>query len=195
MSTAAFVEGNLEEALSERPRPGGKSKLDAKGEALLIATTCSPAPLGRRDAVAIAVLEQSAQRQHNDLQFGHRHTQAQLDARVVKQAALQREIVVLDKLLAQHQPVVDVQMRQAAGLLIEPKIILERRKLAARVRQRWLEVELVQQPLEALALGTLDQQIKIGRAAQSLREAVGAFPVAVADALRVEFIEQRGQNP
>jgi transposase len=42
-----FVEGNLEQALSERPRPGGKSKLDAKGEALLIATTCSPAPQGR----------------------------------------------------------------------------------------------------------------------------------------------------
>ena len=42
-----FVEGNLEQALSERPRPGSKSKLDAKGEALLIATTCSPAPHGR----------------------------------------------------------------------------------------------------------------------------------------------------
>lgn len=42
-----FVEGNLEQALSERPRPGGKSKLEAKGEALLIATTCSPAPQGR----------------------------------------------------------------------------------------------------------------------------------------------------
>jgi transposase len=41
-----FVEGNLEYALSERPRPGAKRKLDAKGEARLIATTCSAPPEG-----------------------------------------------------------------------------------------------------------------------------------------------------
>jgi transposase len=41
-----FVLGNLEYALTERPRPGGKRKLDAKGEARLIATTCSTPPEG-----------------------------------------------------------------------------------------------------------------------------------------------------
>ena len=30
-----FVEGNLERALHERPRPGGQKKLDEKGEAVL----------------------------------------------------------------------------------------------------------------------------------------------------------------
>jgi transposase len=43
-----FVEGNLEHALTEQPRPGAKRKLTGKQEALLIATACSTAPVGRR---------------------------------------------------------------------------------------------------------------------------------------------------
>lgn len=39
-----FVEGNLDRALSELPRPGGKRKLDGKQEALLVATACSSPP-------------------------------------------------------------------------------------------------------------------------------------------------------
>jgi transposase len=39
-----FVEGNLEGALSERPRPGGTPKLDGKGEATLVAWACSTPP-------------------------------------------------------------------------------------------------------------------------------------------------------
>ena len=42
-----FVEGNLDLALAERPRPGGKRSLDAKQEAFLIATTCSAPPAGQ----------------------------------------------------------------------------------------------------------------------------------------------------
>ena len=42
-----FVEGNLELALSEEPRAGGKRKLGSKEEALLVATTCSSPPEGR----------------------------------------------------------------------------------------------------------------------------------------------------
>ncbi len=36
-----FVTGNLDRALHEDPRPGGKRKLDAKQEAYVIATACS----------------------------------------------------------------------------------------------------------------------------------------------------------
>jgi transposase len=43
-----FVEGNLEAALSERPRPGGKRKLDPKQEARLIAVACSTPPEGQK---------------------------------------------------------------------------------------------------------------------------------------------------
>ncbi len=43
-----FVEGNLEHALAEQPRPGAKRKLTGRQEALLIATACSTAPVGRR---------------------------------------------------------------------------------------------------------------------------------------------------
>src|SRR5215470_7739307 len=43
-----FVEGNLEFALAERPRPGAKRKLEPKGEAFLIATTCSAPPEGQK---------------------------------------------------------------------------------------------------------------------------------------------------
>jgi transposase len=43
-----FVEGNLELALAERPRPGGKRKLAAKQEAHLVAITCSSPPEGRK---------------------------------------------------------------------------------------------------------------------------------------------------
>jgi transposase len=39
-----FVEGGMEAALSERPRPGGTSKLDGKGEATLVAWACSMPP-------------------------------------------------------------------------------------------------------------------------------------------------------
>jgi transposase len=42
-----FVEGNLEAALSEDPRPGAERKLSGKEEALLVATACSSPPAGR----------------------------------------------------------------------------------------------------------------------------------------------------
>jgi transposase len=42
-----FVEGNLERALSEEPRPGAERKLTRKEEALLVATACSNPPAGR----------------------------------------------------------------------------------------------------------------------------------------------------
>jgi transposase len=43
-----FVEGGLEWALTERPRPGGSPKLRGKAEAFLIATACSTPPSGRQ---------------------------------------------------------------------------------------------------------------------------------------------------
>src|ERR1041385_8192254 len=42
-----FVEGNLERALSEEPRPGAERKLTRKEEALLVATACANPPQGR----------------------------------------------------------------------------------------------------------------------------------------------------
>lgn len=42
-----FVEGNLACALNERPRPGAKRKLSAKGEAHLVALACSTPPEGQ----------------------------------------------------------------------------------------------------------------------------------------------------
>src|SRR5262249_20590779 len=41
-----FVEGNLDFALSEEPRPGATRKLSGKEEALLVATACSSPPEG-----------------------------------------------------------------------------------------------------------------------------------------------------
>jgi len=40
-----FVEGGLEKALNEDPRPGRQRKLDGRGEAHLIALACSQAPV------------------------------------------------------------------------------------------------------------------------------------------------------
>jgi hypothetical protein len=42
-----FVEGGLEKALHEDPRPGQRLKLDGRAQAHLIALTCSEAPGGR----------------------------------------------------------------------------------------------------------------------------------------------------
>ena len=42
-----FVEGGIEFALSERPRPGGQKKLDGKAEAFLVAMACSEPPAER----------------------------------------------------------------------------------------------------------------------------------------------------
>ncbi len=42
-----FVEGGVERALSDRPRPGGRPKLDRKQEAHLVALACSAPPEGR----------------------------------------------------------------------------------------------------------------------------------------------------
>jgi transposase len=42
-----FVEGNLERALSEAPRPGAERKLSGKEEALLVAMACASPPEGR----------------------------------------------------------------------------------------------------------------------------------------------------
>lgn len=44
-----FVEGNLEKGLYDDPRPGSKTKLDGRGEAELIALTCSDAPDGHEN--------------------------------------------------------------------------------------------------------------------------------------------------
>jgi hypothetical protein len=41
-----FVEGNLERALSEDPRPGAERKLTGKEEALLVAMACANPPEG-----------------------------------------------------------------------------------------------------------------------------------------------------
>lgn len=43
-----FVEGGLEHALSERPRPGAERKLDGRQEARLVALACSTPPDGRK---------------------------------------------------------------------------------------------------------------------------------------------------
>ena len=42
-----FVEGNLDQALHEEPRPGATRKLSAQAEALLVATACARPPEGR----------------------------------------------------------------------------------------------------------------------------------------------------
>ena len=42
-----FVEGNLDKALNEAPRPGASRKLTGKEEGLLVATACSSPPEGR----------------------------------------------------------------------------------------------------------------------------------------------------
>lgn len=41
-----LVEGGLDWALTERPRPGAARKLDGKAEAFLVATACSDPPTG-----------------------------------------------------------------------------------------------------------------------------------------------------
>ena len=43
-----FVEEGLEEALSERPRPGATRKLDGHQEAYLVALACSDPPEGKK---------------------------------------------------------------------------------------------------------------------------------------------------
>src|SRR5215217_4568273 len=43
-----FVEGGLERALNESPRPGGKRKLDGHQEAYLVALACSDPPEGKK---------------------------------------------------------------------------------------------------------------------------------------------------
>lgn len=42
-----FVQGGVQEAIKERPRPGQRRKLDGKQEALVIALACSDPPEGR----------------------------------------------------------------------------------------------------------------------------------------------------
>ena len=43
-----FVEGGLDQALNERPRPGQRPKLDGVANAYVIATACSDAPAGHQ---------------------------------------------------------------------------------------------------------------------------------------------------
>lgn len=63
-----FVEGNLTEALSERPRPGAARKLTSKQEALLVATACSSPPDGRvRWTLALLADEMVRLTEHEDL--------------------------------------------------------------------------------------------------------------------------------
>ena len=56
-----FVEGNLEGALNERPRPGGQKKLDEKGEAILETLAHSQPPEGRKRWTLQLVADRLAQ--------------------------------------------------------------------------------------------------------------------------------------
>jgi len=52
------VEGNLEYALSEMPRPAAECKLTGKQEALLVATACANPPAGgARELLADAMIK------------------------------------------------------------------------------------------------------------------------------------------
>ena len=63
-----FVEGNLELALSEEPRPGSARKLSGKEAALLIATACSNPPEGRaRWTLALLAGEMVKLTEHTEL--------------------------------------------------------------------------------------------------------------------------------
>ena len=63
-----FVEGNLERALSEEPRPGAERKLSVKQEALLVATACSTPPAGRaRWTLDLLADEMVKLTEHDDL--------------------------------------------------------------------------------------------------------------------------------
>jgi transposase len=42
-----FVEGGVDHALTEAKRPGGRVKLDGRGEAVLVALACSDPPTGQ----------------------------------------------------------------------------------------------------------------------------------------------------
>ena len=60
-----FVEGGLEHALNESPRPGGKRKLDGHQEAHLMALACSDPPVGKKRS-----LHADARRQARGAQSG-----------------------------------------------------------------------------------------------------------------------------
>ena len=63
-----FVEGNLEAALNEKPRPGALRKLDGKEEALLVATACATPPAGgARWTLELLAGEMVALTEHEDL--------------------------------------------------------------------------------------------------------------------------------
>jgi transposase len=63
-----FIEGNLEAALSEEPRPGAERKLSGHEEALLVATACSDPPEGRaRWTLELLAGAMAALTEHEDL--------------------------------------------------------------------------------------------------------------------------------
>src|ERR1700704_1628702 len=63
-----FVEGNLQAALIEEPRPGAERKLSGKQEALLVATACSKPPQGRaRWTLELLAGELAKLTEHEDL--------------------------------------------------------------------------------------------------------------------------------
>jgi transposase len=65
-----FVEGNLERALSEEPRPGAERKLTGKEEALLVATACAGPPQGRaRWTLALLAGEMVKLTDHDSLSY------------------------------------------------------------------------------------------------------------------------------
>src|SRR5256885_13495008 len=66
-----FVEGNLERALSEDPRPGAERKLTGKEEALLVATACASPPEGRaRGTVELLAPPRGKPPEHESLSGG-----------------------------------------------------------------------------------------------------------------------------
>jgi hypothetical protein len=109
----------------------------------------------------------------------------------VEQPILERQMMVLDELFTEHQPVVNVEMEQGAGRPIEPGIALEARDTTNLRSQHEDEAEPSNDRHEQVSLIGSHQEVEVGLPTHRGVKVLVALPMAVGDSVVIESREQR----
>lgn len=123
---------------------------------------------------------------------GSRYANALETPGVGEKPALDRQMVVLEKLFPKHQPVVDVEMEQGTGGLVEPEEALQTGDAANLGGEHGHETEALDDRGEGLPLVGTDQKVEIGLPPNRSMEVLVALPMAVVDAAFLKGVEEGG---
>src|SRR5690606_15489198 len=111
---------------------------------------------------------------------------------VFEQPLLDRQVVVLDELLAEHQPIVHIQLRERPARGIEAEEAVASREGLGAGKGHPGETEFPGYGLEEVPVAGIDQQVEVCLSPQRVFEVLVALPMGVAHSPPVQLREEGG---